>query len=342
MIKISNKNKKILGSFALIIIVTAIIISSAGGYSTGRWDRAKTGCDCHASSADPSVSADISGLPAEYTPEQIYSLSISVSGGPPTTKGGFNLEILGGTLSTIDPNVQINGLQNQATHTNPNQRSWSVDWTAPSMGFGDVNIWLAGNAVNGNGFNTGDGWNLFSQVVPEVPLPENIINLKQGWNLISIPWIQVEKDVGKVLENINSKYDAVQLYNNSENEDPWKHYREGKLFGNDLSQLDEKMGFWVHITQGGDTMFLYNGTVPSQNQTITLYPGWNMVGFPSGNSKIRTAALNNVQFGPDVDLVQTFNSTSGLWEELDEFDYLEKGKGYWIHSKVTIVWVVPL
>jgi hypothetical protein len=31
-----------------------------------------------------------------------------------------------------------------------------------------------------------------------------------------------------------------------------------------------------------------------------------------------------------------------MWDELNVLDYFEIGKGYWIHSKVTKVWNVPL
>jgi hypothetical protein len=282
----------------------------------------------------------MTGQPPEYTPLMKYTLTITVSGGPLSTKGGFNLEVSAGTLSTSDINVQVNALQ--ATHTNPNQRSWSVDWTAPAQGTGSVNFWIAGNAVDGDGGNGGDGWNLYSTVVSEAPQPENVMTLKQGWNLISLPYIHQNTDLTSVLESIDGKYDAVQWHNNSDMDDPWKHNKAGKLFGNDLSQLDEKMGFWVQITEPGDTIFLYNGTEPIVNQTISISIGWNLIGYPSLDSKMRNTALNNLQFGSEVNLVQTFNSTTGSWEELGEFDYFEKGKGYWIHSKVNEVWDVPL
>ncbi|UCG68468.1 MAG: right-handed parallel beta-helix repeat-containing protein, partial [Thermoplasmata archaeon] len=122
---------------------------------------------------------------------------------------------------------------------------------------------------------------------------ENYTILQQGWNLISIPPIQDNQDLSKVLEMIDGYYDAVQWHDISETSDPWKHHRLGKPFGNDLFHLNETMGFWIHITQPGDTIFLYNGTQPTTNQSITLHPGWNMVGYPSLSNRNRTAALNN-------------------------------------------------
>jgi parallel beta-helix repeat protein len=183
-----------------------------------------------------------------------------------------------------------------------------------------------------------DGYPLMQ---PYKPL-ENYIILKQGWNLISIPFIQEEQNLTRVLGSIDSCYDAVQWYNNSDSNKPWKHNKIGNPFGNDLSELKESMGFWIHITNPGDTIFLYNGTEPISNQSITLHPGWNMVGYPSLSNRTRDNALNNINFGADVDAVWTFNAATQKWQEIGPSDYFDLGRGYWIHSKVTKVWDVPL
>jgi parallel beta-helix repeat protein len=176
---------------------------------------------------------------------------------------------------------------------------------------------------------------------PYKPL-ENYTVLKEGWNLISIPLIQDNQDLTKVLEMIDGYYVAVQFYNQTDPSDLWKHQRVGKPFGNDLFELKETMGFWIYINQPGDTIFLYNGTQPSSNQSITLHPGWNMVGYPSLSNRNRTAALNNLNYGSDVDAIWTFNAATQTWQEIGSSDYFELGRGYWIHSKVTKVWDVPL
>jgi hypothetical protein len=172
--------------------------------------------------------------------------------------------------------------------------------------------------------------------------PENIIVLKQGWNLISIPIIQVEQNLTRVLGCIDGWYDAVQWHDITDIDDPWKHNKVGKSFGNDLFELNESMGFWIHINQPGDTIFLYNGTQPTSNQSITLHPGWNMIGYPSLINRTRDNALNNIIYGIDVDAIWTFNAATQTWQEIGPTDYFELGRGYWIHSKVTKVWVVPL
>jgi len=102
------------------------------------------------------------------------------------------------------------------------------------------------------------------------------------------------------------------------------------------------MCFWIHITQPGDTIFFYNGTRPTVNQTIDLYPGWNQVGYPSLQNYNRTEGLNNINFTTEVDAIWTYNAATLQWEELGPTDYFEIGRGYWFHSKVTKTWIVPL
>ena len=171
---------------------------------------------------------------------------------------------------------------------------------------------------------------------------ENYTILKQGWNLISIPLIQNKQTLKKVLEMIDGYYDAVQWYDNEDNIDPWKHNKIGKPFGNDLSKINEIIGFWINITQLGDTIFLYNGSQPTVNQTIPLHPGWNLVGYPSIKSHDRTQGLNNLTFDTHVNSIWTYNATTQKWKELGPSDYFELGKGYWIHANQKCIWDVPL
>ncbi len=111
---------------------------------------------------------------------------------------------------------------------------------------------------------------------------------------------------------------------------------------NDLWELNHTMGFWIHITQPGDTIFLYNGTQPTENQSIPLYAGWNLVGYPSKSDRLRDDALGNLNFGADVYKVCRYNTTAGNIEAVKDTGKLEVGQGYWMHSNVEKVWNVPL
>jgi hypothetical protein len=172
--------------------------------------------------------------------------------------------------------------------------------------------------------------------------PENSIILKQGWNLISVPLKQGEQDISRVLESIDGLYDAVQWYDASDPSDPWKNHVVGKPFGNDLFELNETMGIWVHITQPGDTTFVYNGSLPATSQQITLHPGWNLVGYPSLTDYSRSEGLNNLAFDSGVDAIWGYNAEIQTWKEMGEGDSFEIGRGYWILVKTSCNWEVPL
>ena len=111
---------------------------------------------------------------------------------------------------------------------------------------------------------------------------------------------------------------------------------------NDLNDITHELAFWIHITSPGGTLFTFKGTEPTQNQSIALHRGWNLVGYPSLGSKNRTAALNTIFFDDDVDSVWTYKASTQKWVEIGELDYFEIGRGYWIHSKVEKTWEVPL
>ena len=66
------------------------------------------------------------------------------------------------------------------------------------------------------------------------------------------------------------------------------------------------------------------------------------MGYPSLSNKNRTNALNPLTFGSEVDAIWAFDGETKRWDEIEEGDYFEIGKGYWIHAKTGCVWEVPL
>jgi parallel beta-helix repeat protein len=186
-----------------------------------------------------------------------------------------------------------------------------------------------------------NSWDSYPHMQPYNPI-ENYTILKLGWNLISIPFKQVEQNLTRVLGSIDSWYDAVQWYDVLEVSDPWKDTKIGKPFGNELDTITESIGFWIHITQPGDTIFIYNGTEASVNQTIDLSVGWNMVGYPSLSIHNRTFGLNNLTFDTHIDCIQWFDAATKTWHLMGPDDSFVPGRGYWVHSKVDVEWEVPI
>jgi parallel beta-helix repeat protein len=164
-----------------------------------------------------------------------------------------------------------------------------------------------------------------------------------GWNLISVPLIQSDTNLGAVLSSINNSYNSVWAYNISDSYDHWKHYHTSmpaKM--NDLGNIDHTMGFWIYITEPGGVLFNYSGTQPTENQTIELYTGWNLVGYPSKSNKLRDDALGDLTFGDDIYKIKWYNAPLGRIEEVTVKDHLKIGQGYWVYANRNCVWEVPL
>jgi hypothetical protein len=207
--------------------------------------------------------------------------------------------------------------------------------------------WLCAYQIESTG-----GWddqNNYTRVTTEAMMAlayihyQNSIALEEGWNLVSIDLVPSDTSIDGILKSIENDYDAVQWYDSSDANAPWKHQHVSKPINlNDLTELDHTMGFWVHVTKTGGTMFDYKGRALFGIQSIPLHKGWNHVGFPSLTDKTRMIGLGNLVFGIEVDAIFTFDAAIQTWEEVGPGDDFELGRGYWIHATQECVWEVPL
>ena len=156
---------------ALLAIVFLFVFAPLGSVvakDDGMFNKSN-GCGCHGGTG---VTAQLSGLPSAYAATTTYSLTVGMSGTPNT--GGFNLEVNRGALSNPDVNSQVSSNGFQATHGfSPGTTSWTMDWTAPSTGSGNVQFNLAVLAANGNGGTSGDNYGTFSTSLAE-DVPSNV------------------------------------------------------------------------------------------------------------------------------------------------------------------------
>ncbi|UCG68486.1 MAG: hypothetical protein JSV09_11820 [Thermoplasmata archaeon] len=167
------------------------------------------------------------------------------------------------------------------------------------------------------------------------------IYLDEGWNLVSFPYIVSETGIDDVLGSIDGEYDIVQYYNSSDVTDSWKHKHILKpSYMNDLENLDNKMGFWIHVTEIDGAILFISGDSPISPQTISLRQGWNLVGYPCTTPKSRDNALNNLDFDIQINAVEYFDNGTKTIRSLEEWDYMEPGKGYWIHAIQECDWIV--
>jgi hypothetical protein len=184
-------------AISLTFPLTIGAVGSAWAFSGGPGDgltNAPGEGNCTACHADFPLnsgtgSLTISGLPDLYTPETLYSIEV-VLADPDAMRWGFELTFLDGNndfvgaLASVDANTQVStggpfgrtyvkhtlaGTQNGQT----GQGSWMFDWTAPAAGAGDVTIYVAGNAANGNFASSGD--RIYATSVPWAEEPTTAV-----------------------------------------------------------------------------------------------------------------------------------------------------------------------
>ncbi len=85
-------------------------------------------------------------------------VTLKLSGGPQSKRGGFNLlSDRGSFIAGTNTKLANNGLE--ITHSSSLSRSWTFGFQATQTG---LQQWTAvGNAVNGNGRNSGDSWGFY-------------------------------------------------------------------------------------------------------------------------------------------------------------------------------------
>lgn len=156
---------KILFQFFLLAGL-GIIFFTMKSDQNGKYNGGNTCGTCHGS-ANTATTVALIGLPATFETGKTYNLTYTITNAT-NTSAGFNILVSGGTL-TAGSGSKVNTAKTQITHTAPksavsNVTTFDFTWTAPST-ITTVNFTTVGNAVNGNGGDSGDQWNTVSYAV---------------------------------------------------------------------------------------------------------------------------------------------------------------------------------
>ncbi|MCK5396804.1 MAG: right-handed parallel beta-helix repeat-containing protein, partial [Thermoplasmata archaeon] len=116
------------------------------------------------------------------------------------------------------------------------------------------------------------------------PITYNV-TLSTGWNLISLPLIQSDESIDSVLSSIDGDWDRVKLYD-SQSLNPWLSSSIYSQNLSDVDLLDHTVGIWIHMANAAN--FTVEGIEPVSTD-ITLYAGWNLVGYPTLNDSMDVA-----------------------------------------------------
>lgn len=150
---------------ALVAMLYAGLVIGAGqavADINGRTGKSQSsgGCNCHGSSLTAGVVVTITG-PQSVATGATNSYTVTVSGGPAASNGGFNLKATAGTL-TAGANNRVSGLE--VTHNTNIVRSWTFSWKAPATA-GPVSFYAIGLAADGGDDTAGDDWNFYGGAV---------------------------------------------------------------------------------------------------------------------------------------------------------------------------------
>lgn len=159
---------------SVLIIPSALILysystGSPGGKTGSTGDGGTTCTQCHSGTSIPQANWITTDIPVDgYTAGETYTVTVT---GTHTgvVKMGFEVtaENTSGTKKgtwtlTDATRTKFTNGSAAVTHTSAgnvpsgNTNTWSMDWTAPTAGTGDIIFNAAVNAANGNGNNTGD------------------------------------------------------------------------------------------------------------------------------------------------------------------------------------------
>jgi len=153
----------------LILILMSNSTGSIGGKTGSIGDSGTTCTECHGGSAEPMTGWITTNVPTVgYTPGETYLITATGTHSG-VVKFGFELTVENssgdkvGTLQLIEPSrTRFTNSDQAVTHTadgnipSGNTNSWTMNWVAPSDVEGDVGIYAAFNAANGNGGTSGD------------------------------------------------------------------------------------------------------------------------------------------------------------------------------------------
>jgi len=109
-----------------------------------------------------------------------------------------------------------------------------------------------------------------------------LINLEQGYNLVSLPLVPINSTLPAPLYSIEGNYEIVWAYKACDSVDPWKKYVPGVpsvLY--DLYDMDPQFGYWIKMATA-DVLSFAGKNIRVANNTpygnIDLCVGYNLIG----------------------------------------------------------------
>jgi hypothetical protein len=163
-----------------------------------------------------------------------------------------------------------------------------------------------------------------------------LIQLADGWNLISSPVEAFDTSVDSVISLIDG--DCIAFWGYDVTTSEWLRYDVDEPdFLNDLDEVHMGLGYWV-LMDGQGTLNM-PGTIA--DMAILLKAGWNLVGCNSLAPLDVVDATSSIECAFEV---WTVDATTDEWlgyapgDPSSDLDTIEPGKGYWFYVMENCAW----
>lgn len=171
------------------------------------------------------------------------------------------------------------------------------------------------------------------------------ISLVGKWNLFSSPVVPLNKNITKVLEDVNNNINpqkGVWTYDpsNLDAVDGWLTYNPEVPDASNLEEITAGYGYWIYmdnqntLTIEGTVIPVGGGAMPpSRNLKAN---SWNLIGIYGVNNKVVSNALSSLytQDGGQMWSWPTYYYEGGsFWGIGSDTATMNAGRGYWIHLR---------
>ncbi|MEM2933996.1 MAG: PGF-pre-PGF domain-containing protein [Methanocellales archaeon] len=156
-----------------------------------------------------------------------------------------------------------------------------------------------------------------------------ILNLTQGWNLISIPLVQTAKYL------VNDKIKHISIYDSGIGE--YRTYIAN--FSRDEEDFEVKPGQGLYVYVDGSTSVIFEGSEVQwsqwgNNMNLRFFKGWNLIGIPIASNCSASDFMK--AFNGKARYLVRFDASNGTHETYianfsKENFALEPGSGYWVY-----------
>ncbi len=162
-----------------------------------------------------------------------------------------------------------------------------------------------------------------------------VVELRYGWNMISLSVTPDDPSVGAIFAPIADKFESVWKIDPIQQE--WYSFPPPIVGMDSVDELEVGKGYWVKVANSVTLQIEGLDTPPEGD--LVLYPGWNMVGFPITEDTDYTNLLTGVPYSQ----VYSFDVDSGEFKGIElipgtqtvtkeDFTRIEPGMGYWIYA----------